>query len=234
MRSLIGFLALGTTLLVAAAIAVPAFVRPMVVSAVQAASPFTGEQLDVRADLNALDLLRGVVGRIQVTGRDLERPGMTIATLDVTASEVGIGDHAFASAAGSLDGVTIHLNDGSDLALQSIGVSGPSTDITAVARLDAAQATTFIKHAFDEQGVSVGDIRLAEGGVSFVIFEQRVTVPLQVENGALVVPDLLGNGPLELLAPQDGDPWRLTSMSISAAGMELDATVDGDRLLANG
>ena len=57
-----------------------------------------------------------------------------------------------------------------------------------------------------------------------------MTVPLAVQDGALVVPDLLGGGPLELLAPLPDDAWHLTGASITTDGMDIDATVDVGRL----
>lgn len=234
MRSLIGFLALLVVLLVAAAIAVPAIVKPMVVSAVRTGSPFAGQALDVQVDLDAVDLLRGVIGEIHVTGSHLERGGVTIAHLDVTATDVRIGDHPVASIEGSLVGVDVLLDDGATLRMSSIGVTGPSNELEAVAHLDAGQATAFVQHAFDEEGVSVGEIQLADGGVSFVVFEQRVTVPLGVEDGALVIPDLLGAGPLEVLAPIEGDPWRIVGVSVTPGGLDLTAVADVAGLLAGG
>jgi hypothetical protein len=234
MRNLLGFLALVFALLAAAAITTPALIKPMVVSAVQAASPFGDQRLDIAVDVDTLDLLRGVVGQIHVNGNHLERGGVAVAQLDLAATDVGIGDHAAAALEGSLGGVVISLEDGTTLSVDSITLTGPSTEFEAVAHFDAAQAIAFVLHAFDEQGVSVGEIQLAEGGVSFVVFEQTVTVPLVVENGALVVSDLLGGGPLEILAPQEGDPWRLTGVSVTADGLELHATVDGVGLLRSG
>jgi hypothetical protein len=233
MKSLFGLLSLVVALLVAATVALPAIVRPMVVSAIRTAAP-PGQPLDIRVDLDAFDLLRGVVGRIRVTGSDLRRGGVSIAALDVSATDVGIGDHAFTTSVGTLDGIVIDLDDGTSLAVGTIGLTGPSTGLEAIAHFDAAQAVAFVTHAFDEQGVSVGEIRLAEGGVTFVVFEQQVTVPLAVQDGALVVPDLLGGGTLELLAPRPGDPWRLTGVLITPDSMELDASVDAGSLVASG
>jgi hypothetical protein len=233
MRSLFGFIAFATVLIVAgAALIVPPVVGPMVATAVRAASPFGDQPLDVQVDVNALGLIRGFVSEIRVSGTNLGRDGVSIESLDVTAHGVGIGDHAFAETTGGLQGVSIPTDDGSVINVDRITLSGPSKALTAVAHLDRAGAVAFIQHALEVQGVAVTGLELTSGGIALVIFEQRVELQVGVQDGALVIPDMLGGGPLELLTPFPDDPWRLSSATLTTAGMDIDATVDASRLLA--
>ena len=233
MRSLFGFIAFVTVLVVAgAAFIVPPVVGPMVATAVRAASPFGDQAIDVQVDVNALGLIRGFVSEIRISGTNLNRDGVSIESLDVTAAGVGIGDHAFAETTGGLHGVSIPTDDGSVIDVDRITLSGPSTALTADAFLDRAGAIAFIQHAFDVQGVPVSDVQLTNGGISVVILEQRVELQVGVQDGALVIPDLLGGGPLELLTPFPDDPWRLTGASVTTAGMDIHATVDTSQVLA--
>ena len=70
--------------------------------------------------------------------------------------------------------------------------------------------------------------------MSLLIFGQRVELPIGAQDGALVIPDMLGAGSLELLTPLPDDPWRVTGATITANGMVIDATVDAGRLLGSG
>lgn len=232
MRSFFGFLGFVTVLIVlVAAFAVPAVVGPMVATAVRAASPFGEQPLDVQVKVDALGLIRGFVGEIRVSGSNLQRDGATIESLDVTVRTVGIGDHGFLETSGGLDGVSIQADDGAVISVDRIALSGPSTAVIAEATMDRAAALAFIQHAFEAQGVAVSGVELIDGGLAIVIFDQRVDVLVGVQDGALVIPDLLGAGPLELLSPLPADPWRLTTATIGPNGLSITATIDAGALL---
>jgi hypothetical protein len=235
MRSLLGFVAFVAVLVgIGAALLVPPLVGPMVVSAVRNASPFGTQSMDVQADVDAIGLIRGFVREIHVSGKGLDRDGATIETLDVRAHGVGIGDHAFAESSGGLEGVSIPTDDGSVIRIDRISLSGPSTALLAKARLERASALAFVQHALDAQGVAVSDLQLTNGGISLVIFEQRVELQVGVQDGALMILDMLGGGPLELLTPFPNDPWRLTAATVTTAGMDIEAVVDVAALLSAG
>jgi hypothetical protein len=235
MRGFFGFLGFVAVLIVlVAAFAVPPVVGPMVASSMRAASPFGDQPLDIQIDVDAIGLIRGFVREIHVSGSNLERDGATIESLDVKARAVGLGDHAFLETLGGLQGVEIPTFDGSAISVERITLSGPSTALTAEATMERGAAVAFIQHQFDAQGVAVTDLALTDGGISFLIFGQRVEVPIGVQDGALVIPDLLGGGPMELLAPFPDDPWRLTGATISANRLVIDATVDVGALLGEG
>jgi hypothetical protein len=232
MRGFFGFLGFVAVLVaLVAAFAVPSVVGPMVASSVRAASPFGDQPLDVQVDVDAIGLIRGFVREIHVSGSKLELDGATIESLDLRVRAVGIGDHAFAETLGGLDGIAIPTGDGSIISVARVTLSGPSMALIAEATMERAAAVAFIQHQCDVQGVAVSDLQLTAGGVSFVIFEQRVDVPIGVQDGALVIPDMLGAGPLELLAPLPDDPWRITGVAVTTNGIDIVASVDVGGLL---
>lgn len=235
MKSLFGFLTFVTVLIVlGAAFAVPALVAPAIDSEVRSASPFGEQPLDVAVDVNAIGLIRGFVGEIRVSGVDLERDGVTIGSLGITAQNVGIGDHAVGAISGSLESVTIPTFFGGSILVRDIALSGSSSALTATAHLNHDAAVAFIEQAFVEQGVAATDIELTSGGLSVLVFDQRVEVAVGVQDGAFVVPDMLGAGTFEILAPQPDDPWRLSGAVVTPSGIDLVADVDASRLLASG
>jgi hypothetical protein len=233
MRSLFGFLVFIAVLVgLVGSFVAPAVVAPMVVTAVRAASPFGEQPLDVHADVDPLGLVRGFVGEIRISGKDLIEHEVRIGTLDVVARGVGIGDHQFAAVSGGLDGVTLTLPTGQPLVIGRIELSGASDAVVAVAKLDYDAAVAFINWSFDDAGLAIGDVELIDGGVSAQIFDQRVELDVAVVDDALVIPDILGAGQMDLLVPQPDDSWRLTGVSVSPDGMELQALVDVSELIA--
>jgi len=189
--------------------------------------------LDVQVDVNALGLIRGFVGEIRVSGAQLSRDGVTVGSLAFTVRNVRIADHAFKEVLGGLDNVAIPTGTGASITIDRIALTGSSTELVAHASMDRTQALEFVRRAFDDQGVAVSDIVLTPGGISVVDFEQRVQLAIGVADGALVVPDLLGAGTLELLAPQPDDSWRLTGVTVTTSGMEIVAALDAGRLLGS-
>lgn len=233
MRGFFGFLIFIAVLIaVVTAIAIPVLVTPMAVTTVRDASPFE-QPIDVQADVDAIGLMRGFVSEIRISGQDLTEGDVQIGALAVTVRGVGIGDHAFAGVTGGLDRVTISLPNGQPLQVDRIELSGDSDAVTAVARLDYDATLAFLQWSFDDVGIVVGDIELVDGGLSLMIFDQRVTLAVAVSDGMLVVPDILGAGQMDMLVPQPDDPWRLTGVRVTPDGMELQAQVDAARALAN-
>jgi hypothetical protein len=233
MRSLLGFLVfIAAVIALVMAFAVPPLVAPMVEAAVHDASPFGEQPIDVEVEVDAIGLLRGFVGEIRISGENLEQDDVTIGKLDVTVRGVRLDDHSFAGIDGGLTGVAVPFLDFEPLLVGRMALAGGSDELTATASLDHDAALAFITRSFSEQGVQATGIELIEGGVSVVIFEQRVDLAIAVADGALVIPDVLGTGPLELLAPFPEDPWRLTGVTASFGGLEIVAAVDAGALIA--
>ncbi len=233
MRSLLGFLTFITVVIaLVAAFALPPVVEPMVAAAVRDASPFGDQPLDVEVDVDAIGLLRGFVGEIRISGENLENGDVQIGTLAMTVEGVRLDDRSFAGIDGGLTAVSVPLFDFEPLVVSRIQLDGASDALFATASLDHDAALAFITRSFLDQGVDASGIELVDGGVSVVIFEQRVDLTFGVVDGTLVIADVLGTGPMELLAPLPEDPWRLVGVTASLAGLEIVADVDAEVLLA--
>ena len=228
MRAFLGLvLLLLVSLVVGALVVVPMLVRPMVVDAVRAASPFGDQPLDVQVDINPLSLLLGTIDRVHLTGSDLEAEGAEIAGLDLTLSEVSTATRTFRGLSGRLSGVTLPFVQSSTLVIDSIELAGPSGDVSATARFDLRAALALIGNGFADAGIAVDSLELVDGGVAFVLFNERVRVPVGVEDGALVIPDVAG-GQLVVVEPGPDDPWRITGVNVTPAGMEVRVSLEPD------
>jgi hypothetical protein len=233
-RSLIGFLALVVALVaILAFVAVPIVVRPVVADAGRASSPFADEDLAVDVDATAFGLLVGGIDRIHVSGANLDADGPTIGSLDLEVKQVSARDHSFRAIAGSLTNVEVESFDGSPVIIERIDLSGPSERVEAVAHLDERASVALVGSAFADAGLAVDGIELTDGAVAITLFGQRADLPLAVDDGALVLPNVLGTGELVLLQPEPDDPWRLSGVTVAATGMTVVATFDANGVLGS-
>ena len=231
MRGFLGFVfVLLAALAVAALVIVPIVVRAIVADTVRDALPFRDQPVDVEVDLNPVGLLVGTIDRIHVTGKDLEAEGARIGEIDMTLTDVSTTSQTFRTASGRLRNVQLPFVQSSVLTITSIELDGPYGDVAAVALLDVRGSLAIIGNAFADAGIAVEGLELIEGGVAFEFLDQRVQVPLAVDEGALVLPEVLG-GPLVVIEPGPDDPWRLTGVSVTASGFEIDVQLEPEEML---
>ena len=231
MRGFLGFVfLLLAALAVAALVIVPIVARPIVADTVRAALPFGDQPLDVQVDLDPIGLLLGTIERIHVTGTALRAEGAVIGELDMTVTDVSTTDRRFRTASGRLRDVELPFVQSTTLAIDSIELDGPYGDVAAVALLDVRGGLAIVGSAFADAGVAVEELELIDGGVAFSVLGQRVEVPLAVDQGALVLPDVLG-GPLVVVEPGPDDPWRVTGVRVRPSGFEIDVQLEPEELL---
>lgn len=234
MRGFLGsVLLLLAVLALAALVALPMVVRPMVVDTVRAASPFGEGPIEVQVDINPIALLLGSIDRIHITGADLQAEGAEVAGLDLTLTDVSTSGHTFRALEGRLTGVSVPFVEGSALAIETVELSGASSDVSAVARLDLRATLALVGNAFADAGIAVESLELVDGGVAFVLFSERVVVPLGVDAGAMVIPDVAG-GQLVIVEPGPDDRWRITGVALTPSGMNVDVALDADGVLDEG
>lgn len=233
MRGFLGFLVFAGLLIgVLVFVVVPLLVRPLVVDAVRAALPFGDQAVVIDVDMDGLGLLQGQVARVRAHGSDVTSGEVRIGDLDIAVARASIGDRRFETITGTLTGIELSDVAGTPVAIDRVTLSGSSDEIVAIAILEADAALALVTNRFAEAGLAVDGIQLDDGRIAFQVLGQAVQVPLAVEDGVVVVPDLFGSGSVPILTPDPGAPWELTAVTVSPAGMTINAVVDGDRLLA--
>jgi hypothetical protein len=232
-RTLLAAIVLAALIVTSVAIVVPLIARPMIVAAVQGASPFGDQHLDIEVECNVFALVQGTVDRIHVHGTDLRRGDATVGALDLTFTDVATSGHAFGGAAGTLATIQIPIDDATGLSVDDVHLDGASTNLAAVATLDRAAAIRLVESALAEGGVDVSGVELGNGTVAFQVFGTRAEVPVGVENGALVLVDPFGQGSFEILTPSSKDGWRFTGAGVTPSAMTIEASLDADKLLAS-
>jgi hypothetical protein len=232
MRSLLGFIVFTAALIaIGGMLLAPPLVGQIVAASVRDASPFGDQALEVEVDVDALDLVRGFVGEIRISGTDLAADGIEIGSLDVAVRMVGIGARDFTALDGRLSDVRVPLDVGPSVPVGEIKLSGPSTDVRATATLDAAAAAELVGSALSDVGIAVDGVELIDGGVAVSLGGRQADLGIVVVDGALVVPSFLGATSVSLISPKSGDPWRITAFSASPVGFDIEASVDAGALV---
>jgi hypothetical protein len=235
MRGFFAFLAFSAVLIgMLLLVVVPWLARPLVVDAVRAALPFGDQPVDVGVELDGPGLLAGYVGEIRLSGGALAAGDASIGTLDVAVRRVALGGRQFEAMDGTLRDVAIPLDDGSTLVVESVALSGPSTDVRAQATIRPADAEALVSNTLVSVGLIPDQVLLVEGGVQVDLLGQRVVLPLITDAGAIVIESLMGFEAVPVVAPRLGDPWAITSVVVRASGLEIVASVDAEALLAEG
>jgi hypothetical protein len=210
----------------------------MVVDAVRTALPFGDQPLKIDATITGPGLVGGSIDEIRIRGSNLDVPspnaGVTIGKLDVTLHDVAIGDDAFSAVTGGLDDVTFPMSNGAPITISRIELTGASSAVTGAAQFGADQASAFITRCFADAGIKVDGVQLEDGSVAVMVFGQRVELAIGAQDGALVVPDALGAGPITLVQPGPDDQWRPTGASVTPGSLEIDVVVHAATLLARG
>ena len=233
-RTLLAAILLAVVIVAGVAIVVPLVARPMIATAVQAASPFGDQVLEVEVDSNVFGLLTGTVDRIRVRGADLRRGDVTVAKLDVTLTDVATSGRAFRTVDGTLALIDVPIDGADPITIDDVKLDRSSTDMSAVATLGHEAAIRLVQSAFVDAGMEVTDIQLGTGSITLDVFGARVEVPIGVEGGAIVLVDPFGTGAFEVVTPGEGDAWQFTGVAVTPGGMTIDARVDVERLLAPG
>jgi len=231
MRSLVGWLLLVAILGTIAFVAAPVVAQPLIAQSVRAALPFGADPLEVDASVDTFHLLAGSIDAIHVTGRGLETTSASISSLDVTADDVSIGNHGFASMTGTLDTVVLHRPSGADLAIDRITLSGASSAVEADALLGRASVIDLVKTALAGSGLPVCAVELTAGGLRVTVLGQPTAVAVGVADGPVTLAGSVAGGSIVLFRPEAGDGWRITGVSTSPSGVDVHAVLDLDRVL---
>lgn len=232
MRTLVAAILVATLIVVGVAIGVPVIARPIIVAAVQSASPFGDQPLQVDVDCNVFALLRGTVDRIRIRGTDLKRGDVTVGAVDVTLTGVATSGHAFAGATGTIASISV-ADVQLDAVVDDVQLSGTSADLSAVATLDRKAGILLIERALADAGGTASGIDLGAGSIGLNVLGIRTSVVMGVVDGAIVLVDPFGQGDFEVLRPSPQDGWTFTGIVVRQDGLTIDAKLDVEKVLAS-
>ena len=225
MRGCLGFLTLVALLGAALAIAI-ALLLPATVAAQVRNSPFLRGQpveVDVQASLAGV-LLHRSIDRITISGRGLAEANASVGTAQIVLTDVWIIDRSFASASGTLTGVTIDIGSATPLPLGNVTITGSSQSLTAVGDMDATLATGALKSRFVAAGLPVDAVSLAAGRIDLTIGGRTIrATPVITGTEVRLEAEGLASLPIVTL-PATGE-WRITEITVTPGGIRVTALV---------
>ncbi|HLX35677.1 MAG TPA: hypothetical protein VKR30_10610 [Candidatus Limnocylindrales bacterium] len=227
MRGCLGFLLFLVVAVGLLGYAVVQYAIPAVVTAAVRSSPLArGQNLTVQVDTSLTGVfLHGSVDRIAIGGANVTEPNATISLVDITLADVSILDRTFASATGTLTGVSVDLSDGSPIQLTSVAVSGSSSSLQTAVDLTAAEASIALRDRLRAAGIPADSVQLVRGGVDIVVAGRTIPARVVVTAGSVS----LDAGPpypavTVFSAPAGGD-WTIGSVDVSATGIRVTVAI---------
>lgn len=191
-------------------------------------------QVTVSAD-PPIELLTLHADAVHLQATDATFAGLHMAKVDVTLTGVGLLGRQADSVVGTLTGVrlpTLLSDDASTLTVDSIGLSGPSSDLRAILTLSAAAIRSMVSAAVQsELGAPATKVTLtAPDKVAVVTSGVSVRGRLVVDgSGGLAFlvaspPGLVGT--LAIIRPSPAQPLHFTSVALRSSGATITAIVD--------
>jgi hypothetical protein len=234
-RGCLGFIVIVLAIIAVIALLAVRFVVPEVTAAAVRDSPyFQGQPVTVAVDSSLPGIaLRGRVDSISISGQNLHEGSLTIGRLDVTLFDVSLLDRSFDRLAGTLGSLALPGPNGASLALDAVQLSGSSGQITATADVAAALVAETLKSRLDASGLPVDTVTLGNGQITIGVAGQTIETRLALGGSSVVLefvpPQIAGITlpQLTLVQGTAGQPWQLTAIDVTPAGVRITALVAG-------
>jgi hypothetical protein len=177
--------------------------------------------------------LRGRIDTISISGQNMHEGSLTIGRLDVTLFDVSLLDRSFDRLAGTLGALALPGPNGESLALDAVQLSGSSSQITATADVTAPVVAETLKSRLTAAGVPVDTVTLGNGQIAIGVLGQAIQTRLALAGSSVVLefvpPQIAGLTLPQLILVQEtaGQPWQLTAIDVTPAGVRITAVVAG-------
>jgi len=197
------------------------------------ASGFSGTntQVEVKADLPPR-ILAGHADSIHVTSDQVSVGDLHSGTIDLTLTTVELFDRKIGTVAGTMTGVKIFDPTGQPVTFEKVTVSGDAKNATSTLTISNAEVATLAAAQLKANGVNATVALAAPDKVVVTAAGSPQPCRLIVTNGSLIlVPDGKALPTLTLIAPGNGNPFKVTSATVGATSLTLVGTIDLQSLL---
>jgi hypothetical protein len=212
--------------------ALPIGVAAMVQAALNA-SGFTGTdtQVSVSSDPPFM-LLTGHADRIHITSTQAGIDPLHAESVDIVLGDVDLLSRDIGTVNGTLLGVKVAAPNGDPVAIYRVTLAGAATSSRATASISVAEAQTLAEQQLKAQGISAKVALKAPDVVTLTVAGKSQAGRLMAINGALVlVPNSNSLPSVTLISPGPGNPFHVTSVTITVDGMTLMGLLDVQKLL---
>jgi hypothetical protein len=190
------------------------------------------EEVTVSAD-PPVELLGLHADRIRIRATNASFHELRFDSLDVTLGDVGLLDRTAGSVKGTFTGVRFTPVSGPTVAITSVAVTGSGTNMRATLTISTADLRALAVAAVKENaGAAPSKVTFAAPDrATIVVGGQTVAGRLVVDAGGGLVfrPTTTPagfDGPIDLIRPGPGVPFRLRSIALTSAGATIAGTLD--------
>ncbi len=198
------------------------------------ASGFTGTDTTIAVSANPPPiLLTGRADSIHLTSTKVGVRDLHAASVDLTLTGVNLIGRKFETAHGTLGGVTVATPDGRSATISHVALDGSASAASASLTMTTVEAASLAESQLKAQAHVTSKVTFkapdrmtitvngrAQGGRMIAVGGSLVLVP---DGGALPT--------VTLIAPSDGNPFKITSVSVMPLGLMLAGTMDLQSIL---
>ncbi len=210
----------------------PLVANVLALQALEAAG-FSGTNTQVQVVANPPPLLlTGHADSIHITSNQAGVANLHANVVDVTLYDVDLLSRRFGSVQGVLNGVSLAAPNSDAVSLTSVQLSGPSASAVAICTLTVTQTETLAESQLRSQGVDARVALVPRNRMIITVGGNSYFGSLEPENGSLyLVPDAGVLPKVLLMAPGEGNPFRITSVEVGDQDVVLTGTIDVQGLL---
>jgi hypothetical protein len=228
-----------TLLMLAIAFCLLWFGLPLGVSALATAAlnatGFSGTNTKVEVAANPpFALLTGHADTVRIRSSEAKMGDLHATGVDVTLGDVELLSRNIGTVIGSLDGVRVAAPNGDPVLIDHVALSGSAIATTATASLTIAAAEALAESQLKSQtGITAKVTLQSPDVVTISVGGKSEAGRLVTSNGSLLlVPNGTQLPPTTLIAPDPGNPFRVTSVAIGSAAVTLIGTINIQNLLS--
>ncbi|MGD0861477.1 MAG: hypothetical protein ABSA21_01790 [Candidatus Limnocylindrales bacterium] len=199
------------------------------------ASGFSGTDTKVQVSANPPPmLLTGHADTVHITSSQASVGDLHAAGVDVILGDVELLSRTIGTVTGTLTGVQVAAPDGEPVTLDQVTLTGVATATTATASMSLAAAESLAESELKSQTGVVAKVALkGPDKVTVTIDGKSQAGRLVTSNGALlIVPNSDSLPTVTLIAPGNGNPFRVISVQIGPADVTFVGTIDIEQLLS--
>jgi hypothetical protein len=214
------------------------FGLPIAVSALAtralASSGFSGTDTKVEVSANPPPLLiTGHADSVHIASKQVGVSDLHASSVDVTLKGVDLLSRKIDSVEGTLTGVGVAAPNGDTVQISTVTLSGPADNAVATCALSIAATEALAESQLKSQGVNAQVQLKAPNLVTLNVGGKAFGGHLAAREGQLfLVSDSPAMPSVLLIAPGNGNPFRVTGVNIDSSSVNVTGTLDVQDLLS--
>jgi hypothetical protein len=195
---------------------------------------FSGTDTKVEVSANPPPLLiTGHADSVHITSKQVGVSDLHAASIDVTLKGVDLLSRRIESVEGTLNGVSVAAPNSDTVEISTVTLSGPADGATATCSVTIAATEKLLESQLKAQGINAQVELKAPNLVILEVGGKAFGGHLAARDGQLfMVSDSPAMPSVLLIAPGNGNPFRVTGVNIDSTNVNVTGTLDVQDLLS--